>query len=745
MQTRPGKNYPLGANFDGEGTNFALFSSVATAVELCFFDDDDEETRIPVEECDAKVWHVYVPGVYPGQRYGYRVYGPWDPAHGQRCNPHKLLLDPYAKAIAGRVHDDETLYSYYFDDPSHGKLNIMDSAKSMPKAVVINPYFDWENDRKPETPLSDSIIYETHVRGITNLNPNVPSDLRGTYAGMAHPSVISYIKKLGVTAVELMPVHQFVQDSTLQKKGLANYWGYNTIGFFAPNANYASWGERGEQVAEFKSMVKAYHRAGIEIILDVVYNHTAEGNHNGPTLSFRGIDNAASYRLVPGDEAHYFDTTGTGNSLNMRYPNQLQMIVDSLRYWARDMHVDGFRFDLAATLGRENGNFDKFSSFFDMVDTDPVLSHTKLIAEPWDTGENGYQVGGFPSNWSEWNGAYRDTARDFWRSQTSTLPVFASRITGSSDLYQHNGRKPQASINFITAHDGFTLTDLVSYNEKHNMANGEGNRDGDSNNRSWNCGTEGPTTITDVLDLRHRQRRNFLSTLMFSQGVPMLLGGDEMGRTQQGNNNAYCQDNAISWYNWDLDDDDRALLEFTRKIIKLRRDHPVFHRSRYFESRPAHDASSSPAQIEWFDHSGRIMDKSDWNKFYALSIMVFLNGHDLGEKDQLGNPKHDDDFLLIFNAYYEPIAFTLPDKQYGTKWRVEVDTYQPDAPAYTYDAGFTLTAQPYSFLLLRSLTPHDERKIAQKAAARLREARLNERAKAGLMNVSGDGQEGSEN
>jgi isoamylase len=702
MHTRPGKSYPLGATYDGHGTNFALFSSVATSVELCLFDSAGTETRIALTQRDADIWHVWVEGVLPGQRYGYRVHGPFDPARGQRCNPSKVLLDPYAKAISGFLHDDESLYSYTFDNPEAATAtNTLDDAQSMPKSVVTNPYFDWAGDRHPNIPMDETIIYETHVRGITALDPLVPSDLRGTYAGMAHPSVIDHLKALGVTSIELMPVHHFIQDSSLQKKGLANYWGYNSIGFFAPNAAYSSSGDRGEQVGEFKQMVRAYHDAGLEILLDVVYNHTAEGNHLGPTLSFRGIDNAAYYRLVPGDEAHYFDTTGTGNSLNMNSPRTLQLVVDSLRYWAEEMHVDGFRFDLAATLGRgSTGAFDRNSSFFSMVQADPVLARTKLIAEPWDTGSDGYQVGGFPNTWSEWNGRYRDTARDFWRSQTSTLPVFASRITGSSDIYQPERRKPAASVNFITAHDGFTLRDLVSYNGKHNEANGENGNDGTNDNRSWNCGVEGPTTVRDVEDLRWRQMRNFISTLMVSQGVPMILGGDEIGRTQQGNNNAYCQDNAISWYDWNLSPEQKDFQKFVRRMIHLRRKHPVFRRETYFEGRERRDTSKTIPQIEWFDHTGTIMDRADWDHFYALSLMVFLNGHDIPDVDGRGVTKQDSDFLLIYNAFYEPIAFTLPSAAYSKKWRTVVDTFEPDGPTLAYGAGFTLTAQPYSFLLL---------------------------------------------
>ena len=563
--------YPLGASYDGAGVNFALYSQVAQKVELCLFDEHDAETRIEMTEQNSYVWHNYIPGLQPGQRYGYRVYGPYDPMHGLRCNPNKLLLDPYAKAIEGNIDGDESLFSYWFKSPDDtSAMNDLDSAAHTMKSAVINPYFDWGNDQHPYISYHDSVIYEAHVRGMTNLNMDVPPDIRGTYAGLAYPSVIEYLKKLGITAIELMPIHQFVNDSFLQEKGLSNYWGYNTIGFFAPHNAYSSSGERGEQVNEFKSMVKAYHHAGMEVILDVVYNHTAEGNHMGPTLSFKGIDNASYYRLVEGDQQHYFDTTGTGNSLLMRSPHALQLITDSLRYWVTEMHVDGFRFDLAATLARQFQEVDKLSAFFDIVEQDPIISRVKLIAEPWDLGSGGYQVGGFPSSWSEWNGRYRDTVRDFWRSQPSTLPEFASRLMGSSDLYQVNGRRPVASVNFITAHDGFTMNDLVSYNEKHNEANGEGNRDGESNNRSWNCGVEGPTNIPDVNDLRQRQMRNMFATLLFSQGIPMICGGDEVARTQQGNNNAYCQDNEISWTNWHLDKGRKELLAFVSKLIHLR-------------------------------------------------------------------------------------------------------------------------------------------------------------------------------
>lgn len=695
--------YPLGASYDGAGVNFALFSQVAQKVELCLFDEEDRETRVEMTEQNSYVWHNYLPGIQPGQRYGYRVYGPYDPAKGLRCNPNKLLLDPYAKAIEGNIDGDESLYSYWFKSPEDvTSMNTLDSAPHTMKSAVVNPYFDWGNDQHPNISYHDSVIYEAHVRGMTNLNLDVPPDIRGTYAGLAYPSVIEYLRKLGVTAIELMPIHQFVNDSFLQEKGLSNYWGYNTIGFFAPHNAYSSSGQRGEQVNEFKSMVKAYHRAGMEVILDVVYNHTAEGNNLGPTLSFKGIDNGAYYRLVDNDRRHYFDTTGTGNSLLMRSPHALQLITDSLRYWVTEMHVDGFRFDLAATLARQFQEVDKLSAFFDIVEQDPVISRVKLIAEPWDLGSGGYQVGGFPSSWSEWNGRYRDCVRDFWRSQPSTLPEFASRLMGSSDLYQMNGRRPVASVNFITAHDGFTMNDLVSYNEKHNDANGEGNRDGESNNRSWNCGVEGPTTIKDVNDLRQQQMRNMFATLLCSQGIPMICGGDEVARTQQGNNNAYCQDNVISWTNWDLDDSQKDLLEFVSKLIHLRLEHPVLHRRRFFTGREAGDPDDKIPQVEWMDHTGSIMDMEDWSNTHAFSVMIYLNGSDIPEADWYGNQMVDNNFILIFNAHYEPIMFTLPDERYGKKWRLVVDTHNPKGPELNYEAGFAITAQSRSFLLLMS-------------------------------------------
>ena len=695
--------FPLGASYDGAGVNFALYSKVAEKVELCLFDDDDHESRIEMSEQNSFVWHNYGPGLQPGQRYGYRVYGPYDPAHGLRCNPHKLLLDPYAKAIQGASDSDESLFSYWLKNPEdQSAMNTLDSAPHTMKSAVINPYFDWGADRHPFTPYHDSVIYEMHVRGMTNLNRRVPPEIRGTYAGLAYPTVIEYLKNLGVTAIELMPIHQFVNDSFLTNKGLSNYWGYNTIGFFAPHNAYSSSGERGEQVNEFKSMVKAYHEAGMEIILDVVYNHTAEGNDKGPTLSFRGIDNREYYRLVEGNEAYYFDTTGTGNSLLMRSPRALQLITDSLRYWMTEMHVDGFRFDLAATLARQFQEVDKLSAFFDIVEQDPVISRAKLIAEPWDLGSGGYQVGGFPSAWSEWNGRYRDCVRDFWRSQPSTLPEFASRLMGSSDLYQDDGRRPVASVNFVTAHDGFTLRDLVSYNDKHNEANGEGNRDGESHNRSWNCGVEGPTTVPDINELRGRQVRNMLATLLVSQGIPMICGGDEIGRTQRGNNNAYCQDNDISWTDWDLDDERRKLLAYTTRLIHLRLEHPVLHRRRFFVGRGPGDTSDKVPQVEWFDHTGTIMDRASWDNTHALSVMVFLNCANIPEHDWFGTVMVDNSFIMIFNAYYEPIVFTLPEERYGRQWQLVVDTFNPEGPVLRYEAGFEITAEPRSFMLLMS-------------------------------------------
>jgi glycogen operon protein len=672
MDIWPGKPYPLGATFDGSGVNFALFSEVAERVELCLIDENNAETRLDLIEVDGFVWHAYLPRVQPGQRYGYRVYGPYDPANGHRCNPRKLLLDPYAKAIDGQIDGDESLFSYRFGDPK--AFNDDDSLGHTMLSVVTNPFFDWGHDRPPRHEYHETVFYETHVKGLTMTHPGVPDAIRGTYAAMGHPAIIDHLTSLGVTAVELLPVHQFVNDSHLVDKGLSNYWGYNTIGFLAPHNGYASGGTDGEQTTEFKAMVKALHEADIEVILDVVYNHTAEGNEFGPTIAFRGIDNAAYYRLVDGAKEHYYDTTGTGNSLLMRNPHVLQLIMDSLRYWVLEMHVDGFRFDLAATLARQFHEVDKLSAFFDIIQQDPVISQVKLIAEPWDLGDGGYQVGNFPPLWSEWNGKYRDTVRDYWRGEPAALAEFASRLTGSSDLYAHSDRRPTASVNFVIAHDGFTLRDLVSYNSKHNEANGEGGNDGESHNRSWNCGIEGETDDPVINALRLRQQRNFITTLMVSQGVPMLAHGDELGRTQRGNNNVYAQDSEISWVNWDLDADQKELLAFTSGAIALRKAHPVLRRRRFFAGDAAHGGKSSVGEIEWLRPDGAPMGGEDWNSGFARSVMVFLNGDAIPEQDQMGRQVTDDHFLLLFNAHSEPIPFTLPPKSFGNDWRVRLDS-----------------------------------------------------------------------
>ncbi|QGQ19480.1 glycogen debranching protein GlgX [Cellulomonas sp. JZ18] len=698
MQIWPGRPYPLGATYDGTGTNFALFSGVAERVELCLIDADGTETRIDLPEVDAFVWHGYVPGLAPGQRYGFRVHGPYDPAQGHRCDPSKLLLDPYAKAIDGQIDGDASLFSYRFDAPE--ERNEEDSKDHTMTSVVVNPFFDWGHDRPPQHEYHESVIYEAHVKGLTQLHPAVPEELRGTYAGIAHPAVVEHLSSLGVTAIELMPVHQFVNDPTLQERGLSNYWGYNTIGFFAPHNAYSSLTTSGQQVQEFKSMVKALHEANIEVILDVVYNHTAEGNHLGPTLSFRGIDNASYYRLVDEDPAHYFDTTGTGNSLLMRSPHVLQLIMDSLRYWVTEMHVDGFRFDLAATLARQFHEVDRLSAFFDIVQQDPVVSQVKLIAEPWDLGDGGYQVGGFPPLWSEWNGDYRDTVRDFWRGEPQTLGQFASRLSGSSDLYEHTGRRPIASINFVTAHDGFTLKDLVSYNEKHNEANGEDNRDGESHNRSWNCGVEGPTDDPEVNRLRARQQRNFLATLLLSQGVPMIAHGDEIGRTQGGNNNGYCQDNEITWMDWDLDEDRLSLLDFSRRLVRLRRDHPVFRQRRFFAGSPDHGGESDLHDIAWLSPGGEHMEDSAWDSDHAFAVQVFLNGDAIAEPDMRGEDVVDDSFLLLFNGHWEKRQFQLPAAEYGEVWTAILDTDSTVATGTEIDARGKLEVAPRSMVVL---------------------------------------------
>ncbi|MFH8791869.1 glycogen debranching protein GlgX [Streptomyces sp. NPDC017941] len=696
MQVWPGQAYPLGAAYDGAGTNFAVFSEAADRLELCLLHDDGSETAVELRESDAFVRHAYLPGIMPGQRYGFRAHGPYDPARGLRCNSAKLLLDPYAHAVSGRVDWGEEVYGYHFGTPL--RRNDLDSAPHMMASVVVNPYFDWGDDRPPRTPYNETVIYEAHVKGLTMLHPELPDELRGTYAALAHPAIIDHLTQLGVTALELMPVHQFVNDHRLVDMGLNNYWGYNTIGFFAPHNAYASWGDRGEQVLEFKSAVRALHAAGIEVILDVVYNHTAEGNHLGPTLSFRGLDNASYYRLTD-DPQYYMDTTGTGNSLLMRSPHVLQLIMDSLRHWVTEMHVDGFRFDLAATLARQFHEVDRLSSFFDLVQQDPVVSQVKLIAEPWDVGEGGYQVGNFPPLWTEWNGKYRDTVRDLWRGEPRTLAEFASRLTGSSDLYQGDGRRPLASINFVTCHDGFTLHDLVSYNEKHNADNGEDNQDGESHNRSWNCGAEGETDAPDVLALRARQLRNFIATLMLSQGVPMLSHGDEFARTQGGNNNAYCQDNDVAWVRWP--DGETTLLAFTRAMTWLRRDHPVFRRRRFFHGRPVEGTHDDLSDISWFTPEGEKMTREDWNAAQARALTVFLNGNAISEPGERGERISDDSFLLMFNASADPLDFVVPVNQ-GAQWQVVVDTAREDGvPPGT---GMKVRAGERVTLVDRSLT-----------------------------------------
>jgi isoamylase len=664
----PGRPYPLGSTFDGAGTNFSVFSEVAEQVELCLFDDTGNETRILLPEVTGHIWHGYLPLVQPGQRYGFRVHGPWAPRQGKRCNSSQLLLDPYAKAIEGQVQWDPAMFAYQFD--AHEERNDDDNARFMPRSVVINPFFDWTDDRTPRTPANETVIYEVHVKGFTAQHPDVPPEIRGTYAGMAHPAVVDYLQRLGVTAVELLPVHQFIHQSYLVEKGLRQYWGYDSIGYLAPHNEYSATGQRGQQVQEFKQLVKTLHQAGIEVILDVVYNHTAEGNHLGPTLSFRGLDNEAYYRLVADDPRFYMDYTGTGNTLNMRHPHVLQLVMDSLRYWVTEMHVDGFRFDLASALARELHDVDRLSAFFDLIQQDPIVSQVKLIAEPWDVGEGGYQVGNFPVLWSEWNGKYRDTVRDYWRGENATLAEFANRFTGSSDLYGSTGRRPYASVNFVTAHDGFTLNDLVSYDEKHNEANGEDNRDGESHNRSWNCGVEGETDDPEILRLRGRLKRDFLSTLLLSVGIPMVLGGDELSRTQRGNNNGYCQDNEISWYDWTHADE--ALREFTRSLIALRRAHPVFTRRGWLLGRDIQGFDEG-ADVDWFSPDGADMTESHWNSGFAKSLTVFLNGHAIAQPDTRGQRVVDDSFLLFFNAHHEDLEFLIPDRL-GGPWEKLVDT-----------------------------------------------------------------------
>ena len=692
MHVWPGSPYPLGATYDGSGTNFALFSEVAERVELCLFDDARTETRIELTEVDAHVWHCYLPQVDPGQRYGYRVHGAYDPPAGLRCNPAKLLLDPYAKATDGSIAWDQSLFGYNFGDEN--SRNDDDSAPGMMLGVVVNPFFDWTGDRRLNVPYNESLIYEAHVKGLTQRHPDVPESMRGTYAGLAHPAVVAHLKRLGVTAVELMPVHQFVHDSVLLERGLRNYWGYNTIAFLAPHAEYCSQPDPGAQVQEFKAMVRTLHAADIEVILDVVYNHTAEGNHLGPTLSLKGIDNPSYYRLVEDDKRYYMDYTGTGNSLNVGNPHSLQLIMDSLRYWVLEMHVDGFRFDLASALAREFYDVNRLAAFFELVQQDPVVSQVKLIAEPWDVGPGGYQVGNFPPQWSEWNGKYRDAVRDFWLGE-ATLGEFAARVAGSADLYEHSGRRPFASVNFVTAHDGFTLRDLVSYNEKHNEANGEDNNDGESHNRSNNHGAEGPTSDPVILAARARSQRNLLATLLLSQGVPMLLHGDELGRTQQGDNNTYAQDSELSWVDWSQVD--APLVEFTATLARLRADHPSLRRKRFFTGSATADRLDD---IVWLHPQGRPMADDDWNGGGPPVLAMYLNGSAIAGVDATGGAITDDDFLLYFNGSTEPVELTLPPQEYAGAWDVVIDT-AADSPAVdALAAGSQWVIQGRSALVL---------------------------------------------
>jgi len=681
----PGAPFPLGPSWDGSGTNFSLFSENAQRVELCLFDDQDREERIDVRQQTAHNWHVYLPGVGPGQRYGYRVDGAWEPEQGHRFNPAKLLIDPYAKSIDGPIGFGKTRLLAYVPGQEDVRDD-EDSAPAIPRSVVIDDAFDWEGDVRLDRPWPETVIYELHVKGFTKRLPGVREDLRGTYAGLASDAAIAYLSDLGITAVELLPVHHIADEDFLVARGLSNYWGYSTIGFFAPHSGYAATGSRGEQVREFKGMVKALHRAGIEVILDVVYNHTAEGSHLGPTLSFKGVDNAAYYRLMPDDRRHYMDFTGTGNSLNPVNPSVLRLVMDSLRYFVMECHVDGFRFDLASALARELYDVDQLSAFFDIIHQDPVLSQVKLIAEPWDVGPGGYQVGNFPILWSEWNGMYRDTMRDFWRGHTA-VAEFARRFTGSSDLYQSDGRHPSASINFVTCHDGFTLRDLVSYDRKHNEANLEDNRDGSDDNRSWNCGVEGETDDPDVNELRDRQTRNILATLLLSQGTPMLLAGDELRRTQRGNNNAYCQDNELSWLDWDVDERGQALLEFTKRLLRLRGEHPVFRRSAFLTGE-ALQGSGAP-DVWWFRPDGRRMTQTDWSRGDAFTLGAFLNGSEIPTLTFDGEPVADDSFIVLFNAWRDPVTFVLPPTRFGRRWAHELCTGEPELPPN----GSTLSAR----------------------------------------------------
>jgi isoamylase len=702
----PGRPHPLGATWDGAGTNFAIYSENAERVELCLFDqiNTPETARIRLPERTTYVWHGYIHGLQPGQLYGYRVHGPFKPNEGLRFNSNKLLIDPYAKALAGQVEWSAPIFPY---QPGDGNADLSvdenDDAAGMQKCVVVNPYFDWEEDRHLNLPLSASVIYELHVKGFTKRHPEIPEALRGTYAGLATKPAIQYLKRLGVTAVELMPVHAFLNDKHLAEKGLANYWGYNTTNFFSPDTRYSSSGDRGGQVAEFKAMVKSFHREGIEVILDVVYNHTAEGNQMGPMLSFRGVDNPTYYRLVAGQQRYYMDYTGTGNSLNARHPQVLKLIMDSLRYWIEEMHVDGFRFDLASTLARELHDVDRLSAFFDIIHQDPVISQVKLIAEPWDVGDGGYQVGNFPAGWAEWNGRYRDTVRRYWKSDEGQLSDLGYRLTGSSDLYDRDGRRPSASINFVTAHDGFTLHDLVSYNDKHNEANGEDNNDGTNDNYSWNMGAEGPTEDREIIQRRERQKRNFLATLLLSQGVPMILGGDEISRTQNGNNNAYCQDSEITWVDWSLDERKVALLEFTQKLILMRRDHPNLHRRRFYQGRAIRGTEEK--DIVWLRPDGQEMSDEEWGLGWVRCLGVMLNGETLGDVDEGGEPIHDDTFLILLNCHHEPIQFFVPKPPEAEKWEIVLDTNDPtlEANARFSDPGKAIDLAPLSLVVCREI------------------------------------------
>jgi glycogen operon protein len=713
----PGKPFPQGATWDGAGVNFAIYSENATAVELTLFDHvaGPPVETICLSEVTGFVWHCYLPGIKPGQLYGYRVHGPFEPANGHRFNSAKLLIDPYAKAIAGKVEWDAPLFGYSFDDPAQDlSKDERDSTFGMPKSVVATTHFEWENDRPPLTPLHESILYELHVKGFTAKHPEIPQELRGTYAALGSEFCISYLQKLGVTAVELMPVHAFLDDKHLLDGGLSNYWGYNTLGYFAPDARFSSSGDLGDQVAEFKNMVKALHRANIEVILDVVYNHTCEGNHLGPTLSFRGIDNATYYRLVQDQPRYYMDYTGCGNTLNMRHPQVLKLVMDSLRYWVQEMHVDGFRFDLAAALARELHDVDRLSAFFDTINQDPVISQVKLIAEPWDVGEGGYQVGKFPALWAEWNGKYRDVVRRYWKGDDGQLGELGYRLTGSSDLYQRDARHPTASINFITAHDGFSLHDLVSYNEKHNEANGENNQDGANDNHSWNHGVEGPTDDPEIIELRERQKRNFIFTLLFSQGVPMICGGDEIDRDQKGNNNTYCQDNELSWHDWDIGERRAALLNFTRRLILLRREHPNLHRRKFFQDRqikpgnvPGRDiAGAQVRDITWIRPDGQVMTEEEWTLGWVRCLGLLLSGQTLDDVNSVGLPITDDTFLMMFNPHWEPIQFYLPQEGKPQCWELVVDTRSPEPPRPVRVGGgsaYELVAR--SAALFREIVP----------------------------------------